>query len=260
MTIIRKTFRIARGTALALGVAVILALVFGAVSMAFARDGDPWLLGRTNVATAITSLGGKLGVNGPIVRITNNNADRNDTALDLRVQSGEPPMRVNSAKKVANLNADRLDNRDSSAFAGTGMSDYEGSVPLTGCNNTVLASTEISPSRPALVYASATSVFDRNNGTAGGVLELELRDATETNRVASGGNTYANTQSPQAPLSTQGVLVSNSDIYDSSTPLTPFEVTPGNTYVLRLVGNATDDCTGNTSMEYIALSYQLIGK
>ncbi len=51
--------------------------------------------------------------------------------------------------------------------------------------------------------------------------------------------------------------MSGSDAFNSSTP---FEVTPGNSYVLRLVGNGTDGCTGNPSMSSIALSYVLIGK
>lgn len=261
MTIIRKTFRIARGTALALGVAVMLALVFGAVSMAFARDGEAWILGRSNVATTITSLGGKLGINGPMVRITNNNADKNDTALDLRVESGEPPMKVNSAKKVANLNADRLDNRDSSAFAGTGMSDYDTGTNLEGCSEKVLLEREISPSRSALVYASGVAVYEPNGGATAGNLQLQLLDATKTTTLASGGNMYANGGGNAVPLSAQGVLMSGNDVY---TPSPPFEVTPGNSYVLRLVGNASDGCSGSTgnfgSMGYITMSYLLIGK
>lgn len=93
-----------------------LALVVGAASAAFGANGDAWRLGRANVATKITALGGKLGVNGPMVRLTNKNAGADDTALDLRVQSGEAPMTVNSSTRVNNLNADQLDGQDSTAF------------------------------------------------------------------------------------------------------------------------------------------------
>jgi hypothetical protein len=85
--------------------------------MAFAKDGDPWLLGRSNVATAITKLAGAAGVNGPMLQLINNNAGVNDTALDLRVQAGEAPMRVNRATKVTNLNADKLDGSDAPLWA-----------------------------------------------------------------------------------------------------------------------------------------------
>jgi len=278
--IFSKVTWMARATTTVVGLAIMVALVLGVATTAFGANGGNFILGSlNNAATAITKLTGN--VNGPAMQVVNTNADANDTALDLRVQSGEAPMRVNSPNKVANLNADRIDNReassfangvggkatnadkldglDSAAFAGTGMSHYEASVTLEGCNPKVLASSEISPSRPALIYASGVSVFHPNNGAAGGVMELELRDATDTTRLALGGNTYANAGG-NVSLTAQGVLVSNSDVYDSSIPLTPFEVTPGNRYVLRLVGNATDDCSRNTSMETIALSYVLIGK
>ncbi|MCA3748087.1 MAG: hypothetical protein IN808_02985 [Rubrobacter sp.] len=109
-------FRAGRAVALTLGAAVMLALVVGAASAAFGANGDAWRLGQRSVATAITALGGERGVNGPMVRLTNNNAGTDDTALQLRVQPGEAPMRVNSGTKVENLNADFLDGRDPTAF------------------------------------------------------------------------------------------------------------------------------------------------
>ena len=114
---VSKVMWVGRATVFMVGLAVILALVFGIASRALGANGQAWILGQGNVATAITSLGGAGGVDGPMVRITNNDADANDTALDLRVQAGEAPMRVNSATKVASLNADRLDGLDSGAFA-----------------------------------------------------------------------------------------------------------------------------------------------
>ena len=99
------------------GLALVLALVFGAASMAFGANGQAWILGQNNAATAITKLAGAAGVDGPMLQLINNNADANDTALDLRVQTGEAPMRVNSDTKVANLNSDQLDGKNQSAFA-----------------------------------------------------------------------------------------------------------------------------------------------
>ena len=113
-----KVMWVGRATVFFVGLAVILALVFGIASRALGANGQAWILGQPNVATAITSLGGDGGVDGPMVRLTNNDADANDTALDLRVQSGEAPMRVNSATKVANLNADELDGKNASEIAG----------------------------------------------------------------------------------------------------------------------------------------------
>jgi hypothetical protein len=112
-----KVIWVGRATVFMVGLAVILALVLGVATTAFGANGDAWRLGQSNVATAITRLGGIAGVDGPMLRLTNNNADANDTALDLKVQSGEPPMTVNSDAMVANLDADKLDGRDSTSFA-----------------------------------------------------------------------------------------------------------------------------------------------
>ncbi len=111
-----KVMWVGRATVFLVGLAVILAVVFGLASTAFGANGQAWRLGQGNVATAITALGGSSGVNGPMVKLTNNNADANDTALDLRVQSGEAPMRVNSSTQVSNLNADFVDGRSASSF------------------------------------------------------------------------------------------------------------------------------------------------
>ncbi|MDQ4127241.1 MAG: hypothetical protein M3151_04710, partial [Actinomycetota bacterium] len=68
-----------------------------------------FILGQNNVATLITRLAGPEGVNGVMFEVQNNNADANDTALSLKVQPGEPPMKVNSSQTVANLTADNAD-------------------------------------------------------------------------------------------------------------------------------------------------------
>ena len=123
-TIFSGAWRISRVTALTLGLAVMLALVVGVASAAFGANGDAWRLGKSNVATKITALGGALGVNGPMLRLINNNAGVDDTALDLRVQTGEAPMSVNSNTKVDSLNADLLDGQDSSQFVPTNTNSF----------------------------------------------------------------------------------------------------------------------------------------
>lgn len=127
-TIFSGAWRIGRATALVLGTAVMLALVVGLTSTAFGSNGDSWKLGKSNTATKITALAGKLGVNGPMVRLTNNNAGTDDTALELRVQPGEAPMTVNSATRVDSLNADLLDGQDSTAFIKNSIYKVESAV------------------------------------------------------------------------------------------------------------------------------------
>ncbi len=90
-----KAMWVGRATALALGVAVMLAVVLGLASAALGADGDFFKVGKSNLAASVSKLI-KSGA-GP--------------ALRLEVDSG-PPLSVNSAAKVTNLNADKLDNKD----------------------------------------------------------------------------------------------------------------------------------------------------
>jgi hypothetical protein len=79
------------------GLAVILALVFGAATTAMGADGKPFLLGKRNVATLASKLINR--GEGP--------------ALSLKVGEGQPPLAVNSSARVANLNTDKIDGLDS---------------------------------------------------------------------------------------------------------------------------------------------------
>ncbi|HET7480187.1 MAG TPA: hypothetical protein VFJ72_11795 [Rubrobacteraceae bacterium] len=111
--ILSKAFGIARGTALTLGVAVMLALTFGLASEAFGANGGSLILGKaTNVATRVTGVVGKVA-SGAALLVSNPSGG---PALDLRVSAGKAPMKVNSATKVANLNSDKLDGVDSTGF------------------------------------------------------------------------------------------------------------------------------------------------
>lgn len=114
---VKKVMWVGRATVFLVGLTVILALVFGIASAAFGANGGNFLLGRTNVATLITRLAGPEGVNGAMFEVQNNNAGADDTALSLKVQANEPPMKVNSQTRVANLNAALAGQADSAASA-----------------------------------------------------------------------------------------------------------------------------------------------
>jgi hypothetical protein len=64
----------------------------------------------TNSVDAITTLVGSVA--GPSLRIDNNSINAAATALDLQVEPGKAPMKVNSGTKVTNLNADKVDGID----------------------------------------------------------------------------------------------------------------------------------------------------
>jgi hypothetical protein len=92
-----------RAMVFAVGLAVILAVVLGLASSALAANGKPFLLGKFNVATKVSTLVNK-GV-GP--------------ALGLKVGADQAPLTVNpEAGTATNLSADELDGKDAGAFLG----------------------------------------------------------------------------------------------------------------------------------------------
>jgi hypothetical protein len=111
---VKKVMWVGRGTVFLVGLAVIVALVLGVASMALGANGQPFILGENNAATALTRLAGD--VDGSAMQVVSNNAGADDTALQLIVQKGEAPMRVSSTTKVANLNADMVDGKSPGAF------------------------------------------------------------------------------------------------------------------------------------------------
>jgi len=127
-TIFSGAGQIGRATALALGAAVMLALIVGVASTAFGSNGDPWKLGKGNTATKTTGLGGALGANGPLVRLINKNGGTDDSALDLQVQTGEAPMTVNSSIRVDSLNADQVDGKSASEFVANNIYKRESAL------------------------------------------------------------------------------------------------------------------------------------
>ena len=90
---------------------MVVALALVAAPAAFAANGNPFILGKAkNTATKVTGLIGKVA-SAAALKVTNPNGG---PALDLRVNPGVAPMKVNSSTRVDNLNADQLDGQDSS--------------------------------------------------------------------------------------------------------------------------------------------------
>jgi hypothetical protein len=105
---VARVMWVGRATVFLVGLAVILALLFGVASTALGVNGKPFILGKANnTASKVTGLV-KSGV-GP--------------ALRLRVGSG-PALSVNTSDKVANLNADQLDGQDSSQLVPTSTNSF----------------------------------------------------------------------------------------------------------------------------------------
>ncbi|NND02846.1 MAG: hypothetical protein HKN91_08665 [Acidimicrobiia bacterium] len=88
------------------------AMVFAAIPVV-AGVGDPVSQGKINRVNKRTVLQGNTQ---STLRLVNTNKD--GTALVLSVEPGNAPLKVNSKKKVVDLNADLLDGRSSSFFMG----------------------------------------------------------------------------------------------------------------------------------------------
>ncbi len=152
-----KVMWVGRATVFLVGLAVILALVFGVATTAMGANGQSFLLGRFNAATALTKLTGN--VNGAAMQVVNSNADANDTALSLSVQAGEAPMRVNSKARVANLNAATAGRADSAARAD---------------NATNAQNADTLDSRDSDSFANATHAHSGEDITSGTVAEARI--------------------------------------------------------------------------------------
>jgi hypothetical protein len=116
-TLFSGAVRLIRGTSVVVGLAVMMALMVGAASSALAGTGvgGVFNLGKTNTVNAITKLVG--GVPGAGLVVDNNSTDPAATALNLKVEPGKAPMKVDSQTKVDNLNADTVDGHDAPLWA-----------------------------------------------------------------------------------------------------------------------------------------------
>ena len=128
-SVLKKVMFVGRATTFVVGLAVILGLTVGVTGAAFGANGANFLLGKSNAANAITQLVGTVA--GPSLQIDNNSADSAATALDLQVEAGKAPMKVNSDTQVANLNADKVDGLNASQLGGlSGVEPVGAAGPL----------------------------------------------------------------------------------------------------------------------------------
>lgn len=103
---------VGRATVFLVGLAVVLGITSAA--LAGTGVGDTFNLGRINTVNRISRLVGS--PDNAMLRVSNNDAGTNATALDLQVEPGHAPMKVNSSSQVSNLNADLVDRRSASSF------------------------------------------------------------------------------------------------------------------------------------------------
>jgi hypothetical protein len=90
----------------------------------YAATGDPFVTGQPNTASSITSISSS--GTGPAFKSTSTNTAAGTTALGLNVPTGHAPFTVNSGNKVVNLNADKVDNKSTTAWKMTDVLDVTG--------------------------------------------------------------------------------------------------------------------------------------
>jgi hypothetical protein len=157
-----KVMWVGRATVFLVGLAVILALVFGvAATSPAAVPGDPFKLGKINTVDRVSTLVNE-GI-GP--------------GLSLQVNSGAP-MKVNSTTRVAKPNADMVDGTHVSQLAPRGYAQVTTSDPFIAAGSSKGVS-DVDRTSPGNVYcfqlsfepkAVVASAHINNNATVGTVV------------------------------------------------------------------------------------------
>lgn len=236
-----KVMWVGRATVFMVGLAVILALVLGVATTALGATGGNFLLGKFNAAETPTSLVGTLADAAKSALVVQNKSG--GAALDLRVGNATTPandvapMKVNSSKKVAKLNADRVDDREASSFANgvggvaTNAENLDGKDSTEFVQNTgemtfsVFDSWRSSPmpSNPATVeYEGTHTRFTRGAG-AQTHNEVELVPPLPTslygkNMLLTGVQVCYNTSNTAVSLSRVRLKGSGQFVFEDSTP------------------------------------------
>ncbi len=110
-----KVAWVGRTASMVFGLALLLALSLGVATTALSDTGGNFILGKPNTAGKQTSLVGTVAKAAQSALVVVNKGT--GSALKLQVtNTNSPPMKVNSSAKVANLNADKLDDLDSAAL------------------------------------------------------------------------------------------------------------------------------------------------
>lgn len=254
-----KVLWVGRTASVAFGLALVVALVLGVTTVALAAvPGDPFKLGRINAVNAMTQLVGTTDF--VMLKVDNNGTG---SALGLEVEPGEPPMRVNSAKKVPNLNADKLDGLESARLAGTGDSAYRGGSSVCGFGGAPFTSTlPVSVDKESLLFTTARAGVQANgNANSSTLMNVDLRNAENTSTLASTGfssQAFSANSTDVRDLVSEGVLKSSI----SSPSEAPFVLQPGVDYVLRMtISLSGQACTASSPVVWSSsLSYIQLGK
>lgn len=161
--IFEKVMWVGRTTTFLVGLAVILALVAGVASTALAGTGvgAVFNLGQLNTVDAASKLVG--GVAGPSLQIDNNSTGKGATALDLQVEAGRPPMKVNSDARVINFNADEVDGKSVGEIGMNGLERVSAASATNGSDSPKFATAHCPAGK--MVVGSGYDIFGGKSGS-----------------------------------------------------------------------------------------------
>lgn len=258
----RKVVWMARATTVVVGLAIMVGLVAGLTDAALGANGQAWVLGQINQATATTQLNGNVAGKAAVL-VTNPNKAPASRALHLNVAQGKAPMAVNSSTRVPNLNADKVDGLDAARLAGTGNSVYRGGSSVCGFGGAPFTSTvPVSVDKESLLFATARAGIQANgNANVGTLMDVDLRNAENTTTLASTGfssQVFSANSTDIRELASEGVLKSGI----SSPSEARFVLQPGVDYVLRMTVSLNGTpCTASSPFIWSSsLSYIQLGK
>ena len=271
--IFSKVMWVGRATIFGVGLAVVLAAVLGVATAALAATGANFILGKSNVATTVSKLTANIA--GPALSLINTSTASGATALNLKVASGDPPLKVNSTTQVPNLNASKLDGKDASAFyaAGSKVADsshadtadmssdgkaVQGSVDFAGCVQHDVITYPLTVAHPSHILVSADASYnwyDPNStstsfsGPQVGRIWVQL--------VNSNGSVVAQTLPATAfadkrsdiPQYGANVDLSSGGLLLDPSAWTSYNVAAGN-YTLKLVADSSGNCSGTGHLWY----------
>jgi hypothetical protein len=105
----------------ALIAAVVAAVVSAGAAVATTQAFTLGTTNRVNAPSQVTNVQANgttvSPVDGPLLTLANQSTSANATPLSLIASANHAPLKVNSAVKIANLNADKIDGLDSTVFA-----------------------------------------------------------------------------------------------------------------------------------------------
>lgn len=164
-------------------------------------------LGRGNSVNAVTTLSGT--TTSRMLQITNYGTG---AALQLNTKTTAPPLKVNSSVRVVNLNADKVDGVDASAFVqptgetqvAVGNADWAEQSPGAGLLKSILTNgvgwkrpstgaqfIVATPTLPVAAFGKATELrgfevcFTASTGNTLTAVELDVASSTDAGTTAS---------------------------------------------------------------------------